>query len=85
VIRDLSTTLQALLSDPTLAAPFPELHQAQIAFDRPDDGFKPARAGGQLLSLRQKPKLAQDQEPEFRQDLTLSENQSSPCSYSYCR
>ena len=43
MIRDLSTTLQALLSDPALAAPFPELHQAQIAFDRPDDSFKPAQ------------------------------------------
>jgi len=43
MIRDLSTTLQALLGDPTLAAPFPELHQALIAFDRPDDSFKPAQ------------------------------------------
>jgi hypothetical protein len=43
LIRDLSTSLQAVLSDPSLAAPFPELHQALIAFDRPDDGFKPAQ------------------------------------------
>ena len=43
MIRDLSTTLQALLSDPSLAAPFPELHQALIAFDRPDDSFKPTQ------------------------------------------
>jgi Pvc16 N-terminal domain/Carboxypeptidase regulatory-like domain len=43
LIRDLSTTLQAVLSDPSLAAPFPELHLALIAFDRPDDGFKPAQ------------------------------------------
>jgi hypothetical protein len=41
MIRDLSTTLQAILSDPSLAGPFPELHNALIAFDRPDDGFKP--------------------------------------------
>jgi hypothetical protein len=43
LIRDLSTSLQAVLSDPSLAAPFPELHEALIAFDRPDDGFKPAQ------------------------------------------
>jgi hypothetical protein len=43
MIRDLSTTLQAILSDPSLAVPFPELSRALIAFDRPDDGFKPAQ------------------------------------------
>ena len=43
MIRDLSTTLQAILSDPSLAASFPELSKAQIAFDRPDDGFKPGQ------------------------------------------
>ncbi len=44
MIRDLSTTLQAILSDPTLADQFPELSRALIAFDRPDDGFKPGQA-----------------------------------------
>jgi hypothetical protein len=43
MIRDLSTTLQAILSDPSLAVPFPELSKALIAFDRPDDGFKPTQ------------------------------------------
>jgi len=43
MIRDLSMTLQAILSDASLAVPFPELHNALIAFDRPDDGFKPAQ------------------------------------------
>jgi hypothetical protein len=43
MIRDLSTTLQAILTDPSLAIPFPELSKALIAFDRPDDGFKPAQ------------------------------------------
>jgi hypothetical protein len=43
MIRDLSTTLQAILSDPSLAVPFPELSKAQIAFDRPDDSFKPVQ------------------------------------------
>lgn len=41
MIRDLSSTLQAMLSDPSLAGPFPELSKAVIAFDRPDDSFKP--------------------------------------------
>jgi hypothetical protein len=43
MIRDLSTTLQAILSDPSLAGPFPELSSALIAFDRPDDSFKPTQ------------------------------------------
>jgi hypothetical protein len=43
MIRDLSTTLQAILSDPALATPFPELSRALITFDRPDDGFKPTQ------------------------------------------
>jgi len=43
MIRDLSLTLQAVLSDPSLAAKYPELHAAQIVFDRPDDNFKPTQ------------------------------------------
>jgi hypothetical protein len=43
MIRDLSETLQALLSDPSLAAQFPELARALIVFDRPDDTLKPAQ------------------------------------------
>lgn len=43
VIRDLSSTLQAILSDQSLAVPFPELSKALIAFDRPDDSFKPTQ------------------------------------------
>ncbi len=43
MIRDLSTTLQAILSDPSLAGSFLELSKAQIAFDRPDDSFKPTQ------------------------------------------
>lgn len=41
MIRDLSSTLQALLSDPSLKTSYPELAASQIAFDRPDDSFKP--------------------------------------------
>lgn len=41
MINDLSSTLQAVLSDPSLVVPFPELSKAQIAFERPDDSFKP--------------------------------------------
>lgn len=43
MIRDLSATLQAMLSDPTLKTTFPELSVAQVAFDRPDDQFKPSQ------------------------------------------
>src|SRR5215813_11935695 len=43
MIRDLSSTLQAVLSDPSLAGPFPELSKALVAFDRPDESFKPAQ------------------------------------------
>jgi hypothetical protein len=43
VIRDLSATLEAILRDPSLAGPFPELSQAHIAFERPDDSFKPSQ------------------------------------------
>jgi hypothetical protein len=43
MIRDLSVTLQALLDDPALAAEFPELAAAQIAFDRPAETFNPSQ------------------------------------------
>jgi hypothetical protein len=43
MIQDLSLTLQAILTDQSLATQFPELHSAAITFDRPDDGFKPAQ------------------------------------------
>src|SRR5690349_18277984 len=43
MIRDLSETLRAVLSDPLLAASLPELSKAQVAFDRPDDNFKPSQ------------------------------------------
>ena len=41
MIRDLSLTLQAILDDPALVTPFPELAAAQIVFDRPADPFSP--------------------------------------------
>jgi hypothetical protein len=43
MIRDLSETLQAILTDHSLAAIFPELAKAQVAFDRPDENFKPTQ------------------------------------------
>jgi hypothetical protein len=43
MIRDLSETLRALLDDPGLMASFPELAGAQIAFDRPAEGFNPGQ------------------------------------------
>jgi hypothetical protein len=43
MIRDLSLTLQAILDDPALAVPFPELAAAQIVFDRPAESFTPVQ------------------------------------------
>lgn len=43
MFRDLSLTLQALLDDPPLAVPFPELAAAQIVFDRPVETFNPTQ------------------------------------------
>ncbi|MEW6212600.1 MAG: Pvc16 family protein [Acidobacteriota bacterium] len=45
MIRDLSLTLQAILNldDGALAAAFPELADAIIVFDRPDENFKPTQ------------------------------------------
>jgi hypothetical protein len=42
VIDDLSRTLKAVLHDPSFATVFPELHAAEIVFDRPLDPFTPA-------------------------------------------
>jgi hypothetical protein len=41
MIDDLSQTLKAVLHDPTFATQFPELHGADIVFDRPTDPFTP--------------------------------------------
>ncbi len=43
MIRDLSLTLQAILEDPALTTPFPELAAAQIVFDRPVETFNPTQ------------------------------------------
>jgi hypothetical protein len=43
MIRDLSETLRAILDDPTLAEPFPELSAAQVVFDPPVESFNPAQ------------------------------------------
>jgi hypothetical protein len=42
MIRDLSLTLQAILDDPAIETDFPELFEAQVAFDRPSDSFNPS-------------------------------------------
>jgi hypothetical protein len=41
VIDDLSKTLRAVLHDPAFAIAFPELHGAEIVFERPLDPFNP--------------------------------------------
>lgn len=43
MIRDLSETLRAMLDDPALANPYPELAAAQILFDQPTEQFKPSQ------------------------------------------
>ncbi|HKQ79330.1 MAG TPA: DUF4255 domain-containing protein [Blastocatellia bacterium] len=43
MIRDLSETLQAALDDEALKDRFKELFDAQVSFDRPDEGFHPAQ------------------------------------------
>jgi hypothetical protein len=43
MIDDLSRSLRAILDDPGLAAPFPELAAAQISFERPSETFNPAQ------------------------------------------
>ena len=42
MIRDLSATLEAVLTNPALTADFAELQAATIVFDRPTDTFAPA-------------------------------------------
>jgi hypothetical protein len=49
MIRDLSLTLQSILEDPALAAPFPELAAAQIVFDRPIETFNPTQTSIDLF------------------------------------
>jgi hypothetical protein len=44
MIRDLSETLRAALDDEVLKDRFKELFDAQVSFDRPDEGFMPAQA-----------------------------------------
>jgi uncharacterized protein DUF4255/carboxypeptidase family protein len=41
MIRDLSATLEDVLTDPVLTADFPELAAATVVFDRPTDTFSP--------------------------------------------
>jgi hypothetical protein len=42
MIDDLSRTLKSVLQDPSFATVFPQLHNADIVFDRPLDPFTPA-------------------------------------------
>jgi len=41
MIHDVSTTLQAMLDDPTMGTQFPELLAANVVFERPDESFTP--------------------------------------------
>jgi hypothetical protein len=48
-IDDLSGTLKAVLQDNSFAAMFPELHGADIIFDRPSDTLAPAKTSVDLF------------------------------------
>ena len=49
MIDDLGRTLKAVLLDPAYAVVFPELHGAEILFDRPLDPFTPASTAVDLF------------------------------------
>lgn len=70
MIRDLSESLRALLADPTLATVAPELAAAQIAFDRPAEGFAPAQSTIDLFlyELRENTELRSNEPQLTRRD-----------------
>jgi hypothetical protein len=59
MIRDLSETLQTILDDKGLEASFPELAEAQIAFERPSEQFNPSQTTINLFlfDIRENTKL----------------------------
>jgi hypothetical protein len=68
MIDDLSLTLKAVLQDPSLAAPFPELAAADVVFDRPLDPFTPPKTTIDmfLYDLRENVELrSNEQEVDF--------------------
>jgi hypothetical protein len=70
MIRDLSLTLQAILDDPALAPDFPELLDAQVAFDRPSDNFSPTASTINLFlyDIRENAELRSNQPQVTRVD-----------------
>lgn len=66
MIRDLSLTLKAILDDSALLPRFPELAEAQIAFDRPSEPFSPGQTTVDLFlhDIRENLEL-RDNEPTF--------------------
>src|SRR5690242_10336035 len=86
MIRDLSETLQALLSDPSLAAQFPELARALIVFDRPDDTLKPAQTTIDLFLFDVRENLElRNNEPKVERSNGQALNRKAPlrvdCTY----
>lgn len=63
MIRDLSETLRAMLDDEALKTRFKDLLDAQISFDRPDEGFKPSQTTVNLFLY------------DVREDLELRSNE----------
>jgi len=63
MIRDLSETLQKMLDDEALKIFFKDLFDAHIAFDRPDEGFKPTQTTMNLFLY------------DIREDMELRSNE----------
>jgi hypothetical protein len=86
MIDDLSLTLKAILQDPSLAIPFPELAAADIVFDRPLDPFTPPKTTVDLFlyDLRENLELrSNEQEVQFvnGQAITIPAPLRLNCSY----
>lgn len=86
MIRDLSLTLQAILDDPALAIEFPDLLAAQVAFDRPAEGFAPSVSTIDLFlfDVRENLELRSNEPDITLQDRTFQIRQAPirvACSY----
>lgn len=88
MIRDLSETLQAILDDPALAKekPFRKLADAQVAFERPSEQFKPSQTTIDLylFDIRENTELRESEPVVERRDgraLILRPPMRVDCSY----
>ena len=71
MIDDLSRTLETILDDPGIGGEFPELFDAHIVFDRPDDTFTPSAPASLdlfLYDIRENLELRNNETIVERQD-----------------